>query len=80
MLIFDRLGNIIKDGVEVLILKTPVCKEHRFITGVVCKITEKTVYVHVREENFVFDGEVVKAIYKRKPQQIIVIERVSDHV
>ena len=69
----DRLGENIKNGNIVILLKTPVKSEHEFIEGVVVKMTDKTVHVHVVDEDYVRSGDVHKKIYKRYPHQVFVI-------
>lgn len=69
----DRLGNEIEVGCKVLLLKTPVVREHVFIEGVVIKITDKKIHVHVAEEDYYWSGGVDQKIYKRSPEQLIVI-------
>lgn len=70
----DRLGEDIKISDVVLILKTPVVREHEFIEGVVVKITSKTVHVHVPNEDIYWSGGVSEKIYKRQPYQIIKVK------
>lgn len=69
----DRLGKDIVVGCKVLLLKTPVAREHEFIEGVVVKITDKKIHVHVAEEDFYWSGDVTPKIYKRNPEQLVVI-------
>lgn len=76
-MIFDKLGSIIKEGVDVLILKTPVTKKHEFTFGKIVKITGKTVHVHVPDEDVFWRGEFEEKIYKRYPEQIVVIKKVD---
>lgn len=69
----DRLGNEIEVCCKVLLLKTPVVREHVFIEGVVVKTTDKKIHVHFAEEDYYWSGGVDQKIYKRSPEQLIVI-------
>lgn len=72
-IMIDRLGETIREGNVVMLLKTPVKAEHEFIEGVVVKLTGKTVHVHVADEDYVWSGGVDKKIYKRYPHQLFVV-------
>lgn len=69
----DRLGETIRQGSIVMLLKTPVKTEHEFIEGVVVKLTEKVVHVHVADEDKIWSGGINEKIYKRYPHQVFVI-------
>lgn len=68
----DRLGKNIEVGCKVLLLKTPVSREHEFIKGVVVRVTDKKVHVHVVEEDYHWSDGVDQKIYKRSPEQLVV--------
>lgn len=72
-MMIDRLGETIREGNVVMLLKTPVKSEHEFIEGVVVKLTDKTVHIHVVDEDYVWSGGVDKKIYKRYPHQLFVV-------
>lgn len=69
----DFNGVEIKIGQKVIILQTPIFREHEFLLGEVIALTSKQIQIKTFVESSKYSWDVGDKLFKRYPEQVIVV-------